>query len=99
MNLNLISKPLSLILYIITLMPKACTQSNFHTMIRQKEKRQTLSKKAKRGGEKTLTENNKKEGIEDQGSGTWIASLAFLFYSCFFGSWDFISSLPQLAWD
>jgi hypothetical protein len=29
-----------------------------------------LSKKMKRGGKKTLTEDNKKEGTEDQGSGT-----------------------------
>jgi hypothetical protein len=26
------------------------------------------------GGKKTFTEDNKKEGIKDQGSGTWIAS-------------------------
>jgi hypothetical protein len=29
-----------------------------------------LIKKAKRGRKKTLPEDNKKEGIEDQGSGT-----------------------------
>jgi hypothetical protein len=29
-----------------------------------------LNKKAKRGGKKTLTEDNKKEGTEDQGFGT-----------------------------
>jgi hypothetical protein len=34
-----------------------------------KEDNKTLSKKkAKRGGKKTLTEDNKKEGTEDQGS-------------------------------
>jgi hypothetical protein len=54
MNLNLISKPLSLILYIITLMPKACMQSNFHTMIRQKEKKQMLSKKSEKEREKNF---------------------------------------------
>jgi hypothetical protein len=27
------------------------------------------------------------------------SSFSTLFYSCFFGSYGFISSLPQLAWD
>jgi hypothetical protein len=27
------------------------------------------------------------------------SSFSTLFYSCFFGSCGFISSLPQLAWD
>jgi hypothetical protein len=34
----------------------------------------TLSQKAKRGGKKTWQKSNKREGIEDQGSSTWIAS-------------------------
>jgi hypothetical protein len=34
------------------------------------EKAKTLSKKNKKGQKKTLTKDNKKEGIEDQDSGT-----------------------------
>jgi hypothetical protein len=37
---------------------------------KRRKDNKTLSKKTKRGGKKTLTEDNKKEGTEDQGSDT-----------------------------
>jgi hypothetical protein len=39
-----------------------------------RKENKTLRKKWKWTRKKTLTENNKKEGTEDQGSGTWIAT-------------------------
>jgi hypothetical protein len=37
---------------------------------KRRKDNKTLRKKAKSGGKKTLTEDNKKEGTEDQGSDT-----------------------------
>jgi hypothetical protein len=37
---------------------------------KRRKDNKTLSKKTKRGEKKTLTKDNKKEGTEDQGSGT-----------------------------
>jgi hypothetical protein len=51
---------------------KTKDDKNKNQFDKRRKDNKTLSqkKKAKRGGKKTLTENNKKEGTEDQGSGT-----------------------------
>jgi hypothetical protein len=51
---------------------KTKDDKNKNQFDKRRKDNKTLSqkKKVKRGGKKTLTENNKKEGTEDQGSDT-----------------------------